>query len=260
MTLDLPLLRKPRAGRRAEARYVELRRRWRRRVLPRARWVFWPLMALGLLGSALPGKWAWSAGAFFGMSLALWMVLRDNVPQHIERWLDGAEGERATERELRVLERDGWLVLHDLPRNPDNLEVGSNIDHVVIGPPGVFLLDSKNWGGHVTVDGGVATVTPVDNPDAEWSTSAVTRTIKQDSKRSHDAVQASTRINEWVTPVVVLWAPFAQRLVTSEGVVFVQGEALVEYLRGLPERLPRHAQLRIAAVFARHSHPSERTG
>ena len=34
-----------------------------------------------------------------------------------------------------------WLVVHDVARSD-----GTNFDHIVVGPPGVFVLDSKNIG------------------------------------------------------------------------------------------------------------------
>lgn len=42
----------------------------------------------------------------------------------------------------------GWIVLHDLawPGRPK-----ANIDHVVIGPGGVFVVDAKNWSGTIEV-------------------------------------------------------------------------------------------------------------
>jgi hypothetical protein len=43
---------------------------------------------------------------------------------------------------------DGWKVIHGVPVGTGD----SDIDHVVIGPPGVFTLNTKNHlGGRVTV-------------------------------------------------------------------------------------------------------------
>jgi Nuclease-related domain len=46
---------------------------------------------------------------------------------------------------LAALERQGWAVLHDLavPRSQ------ANIDHLVIGPGGVFVIDSKQYQGRL---------------------------------------------------------------------------------------------------------------
>jgi hypothetical protein len=54
-------------------------------------------------------------------------------------WRRGAAGEEEVARQLEKL-GPSWRVIHSVP-------VGSNdtdIDHVVIGPPGVFTLNTKN--------------------------------------------------------------------------------------------------------------------
>src|SRR5438105_3470287 len=98
------------AGATADARYRQLRRSWRRRVLPRYRLILWPLIGFGIAGVALPGGWRWTAGFFTGAVFALWLIVRDSPPQHIERWLDGAQGEKWTAKQLRPLERERWFV------------------------------------------------------------------------------------------------------------------------------------------------------
>jgi hypothetical protein len=72
--------------------------------------------------------------------------------QQLQAWRQGAEGERRTAAVLAALQSHGWIVLHDLhwPGRPY-----ANIDHVAIGPTGVFVIDSKNWSGHVEVREGV---------------------------------------------------------------------------------------------------------
>jgi hypothetical protein len=57
------------------------------------------------------------------------------------QWGKGARGERRTGRQLRQLERQGWAVLHDraIPGSR------ANLDHLLIGPPGVVYVDTKQW-------------------------------------------------------------------------------------------------------------------
>jgi hypothetical protein len=64
----------------------------------------------------------------------------------------GAEGERRTANALAMLPASGWFVLHDV-RWPGKRF--ANIDHVVVGPGGVFVIDSKAWRGKVEVRDGV---------------------------------------------------------------------------------------------------------
>ena len=60
-----------------------------------------------------------------------------HVADNYER---GAAGERAVADALAPLEAKGWRILHDLV----DLE-GGNIDHLAVGPPGIAVIDAKNW-------------------------------------------------------------------------------------------------------------------
>jgi hypothetical protein len=64
----------------------------------------------------------------------------------------GAEGEETTARALAELPMLGWRVFHDM-RWPGRRY--ANIDHVVVGPTGVFVIDTKAWSGEIEVRDGV---------------------------------------------------------------------------------------------------------
>jgi hypothetical protein len=76
---------------------------------------------------------------------AAWWRLRFRLSPETEAWRRGAEGERQVARLLEPLVQQGWGVQHDL-RVPGSK---ANIDHVVIGPPGVFVIDAKNYRGRL---------------------------------------------------------------------------------------------------------------
>jgi hypothetical protein len=63
-------------------------------------------------------------------------------------WRRGAAGERRTARLMAALQRHGWAVLHDLAVPGSR----ANIDHLVIGPGGVFVIDSKQYRGRLHFD------------------------------------------------------------------------------------------------------------
>lgn len=69
-----------------------------------------------------------------------------------QAWEIGAAGERMVAQTLSLLSTQDWRLLHDVhwPGRPR-----ANIDHVVTGPTGVFVMDTKNWGGDVVVRDGV---------------------------------------------------------------------------------------------------------
>jgi len=49
------------------------------------------------------------------------------------------EGERVVGQFLERLRQDGFQVFHDVVGD------GFNVDHVLIGPPGVFTVETKTW-------------------------------------------------------------------------------------------------------------------
>lgn len=64
------------------------------------------------------------------------------------RWERGAEGEVAVGASLTSLEGEGWRTLHAVPIDAS----GADIDHITIGPGGVYTVNAKNHrGGEVWV-------------------------------------------------------------------------------------------------------------
>lgn len=69
-------------------------------------------------------------------------------------WNAGAAGELLVADRLDLLAGDGWLALHDLhwPGRPK-----ANLDHLIVGPGGVLIIDAKNWSGEVQLRRGELT-------------------------------------------------------------------------------------------------------
>jgi hypothetical protein len=86
-------------------------------------------------------------------SVALWAVVGAALPvldlirrpQHIDAWRSGAAGERAVGKMLDGLRAQGVVAIHDR-RVPGRR---TNIDHIAVAPPGVFVIDTKNVVGKV---------------------------------------------------------------------------------------------------------------
>jgi hypothetical protein len=140
-----------------------------------------------------------------------------------------AIGEQWTGRTLRKLESQGWRIFHDLAASH------GNIDHVVVGPGGVFLLDSKRWKGSVTVEGDSAVVRRLEDPDLHWQFTSPAH-VKRLAVEVSEAIRAGTRATVWVTPVVVVWGDFAHG-VGGNKCTFVQGDALAQWLRDQPAQI-----------------------
>jgi hypothetical protein len=100
----------------------------------------------GLLGSLLGPRLGLVVGGL--AAVAAGWALRFRPSPDARAWRRGAAGERRTARLLCQLERHGWAVLHDLALPGSR----ANLDHLVIGPGGVFVIDSKQYRGRLQLD------------------------------------------------------------------------------------------------------------
>jgi hypothetical protein len=125
----------------------------RRRAAELAAWtrsLVWraPLVAAaGLAGQMLATQAGLPRGGLVGLAVAAlvgWR-LRFRPSEQARTWQRGAAGERRTARLLDRLTREGYVVFHDLAVPGSD----ANVDHLVIGPTGLFVIDSKQWTGSV---------------------------------------------------------------------------------------------------------------
>lgn len=74
---------------------------------------------------------------------------RDRAATRAAAFAAGAEGERLAAAALAPLSTAGYLLLHDRA-----IGGAANLDHIVVGPSGVWLCNAKHWSGTLTVTGG----------------------------------------------------------------------------------------------------------
>ena len=113
-------------------------------------WGLWPLFlgvfCAGFSLALLVTVTAWGAVAFvLSLVYGAWSLARGL--RHVERYFKGARGEVKVSAILQKLP-DGYHVFNDF------VACGDHIDHVVVGPTGVFALETKFWSGKVTVEEG----------------------------------------------------------------------------------------------------------
>ncbi len=100
---------------------------------------------LALIAGALLAAVARDVGAAVGAAVLAALAVWAWPTGDPGRWAVGAEGEQATATLLHLLPRR-WVVLHDR-RVPGSR---ANIDHLVIGRTGVWVLDTKTSRGRVS--------------------------------------------------------------------------------------------------------------
>jgi hypothetical protein len=110
-------------------------RAWRLRII---------VAAIVMLGFSLWVSWK------LGLTLAVVVIIADTIYRSRRGYpgvvrLTGAQ--RRTKRQLAKLGRAGYRAMHARPI-PESEE---QIDHLVVGPTGVFAIDSEDWDKHLVV-------------------------------------------------------------------------------------------------------------
>ena len=156
------------------------------------------------------------------------------------RYVKGLTGERQVGEALAALD-DSYYVVHDakIPR--------ANIDHIVLGPNGVFVLETKNFSGRVTCyhdrwwvarRGSGSRGRQIRSPGHQANTNA-TKVRQRIREFERTLLKGFPRV-QWVHAVVVLPHPEVEVIVNSPGVPVLRVGELVAHIRAapLPAKLP----------------------
>ena len=168
-------------------------------------------------------------------------------------WAAGAEGERRVAEALSHLP-EAWTVLHDRLLSPGLSPV--NLDHVVVGPAGAFLIDAKNWRGSITA----------------WQDNLYQHTGSRDARQSQSRQHEVAKVHGMaaymaadtampVTPVICLAGRHEGEFGEPQlirGVWVLAVSQVTAWLRSQPSRLERE-EVERAAVTLMTSFPSTTT-
>jgi hypothetical protein len=158
---------------------------------------------------------AWIAGFATAVAAAGWLMggHASSLP-----WMWGATGERQTAALLARLP-DGWRVAHDIA------DGRGNWDHVVVGPTGVYVIDTKTYSGEARV---------VADTLRSGRIRTAGGTFRSQAVRLREAFRSETESVPWVQAVVAIWGDFPQELVEDTKVVYLDAAALTEWLQSRP--------------------------
>src|SRR5262245_60652445 len=124
-------------------------------------------------------------------------------------------------KELANLNSD-WRVYHDIPDGTGNW------DHIAVGPPGVFAIDSKSLSEPATVD---------DRGLRAGRLRFGGRAKRSSAVRMKDMIERHTGHAVWVQGVVAVWGQLAEPVVERGKVLYVSAPRLVETLENRRPRL-----------------------
>jgi hypothetical protein len=220
--MDFPFRRAPEAGRTAIQEYERLLRRWRTHVALALFVSFVFSCALAVLSWQLMRYGTFFAGVFVGCSLGIAMWVWDDPPDYVARWKRGGDGERRTERQLRTLEPE-WKAFHDRESQ------SGNVDHLAVGPGGVFLLDTKTLNGRITYTKKGLSVHFPGTARRDYTLDRLEKSLRMSAHQLSHKIKFATGLSKWVQPVVVVWGDF-DGAVEGDGVWLIHGDALSAWL------------------------------
>ncbi|MGI5287964.1 nuclease-related domain-containing protein [Nonomuraea polychroma] len=160
----------------------------------------------------------WRVGVTAGVVAAiLEAVYRARSHSSVPAWRRASVAERRTEAQLRKLERMGYRTLH--ARAIPNSE--AQIDHLVVGPTGVYAVDSEKWDRRLPVRvqmGKKLFHGPFDQKtrlnEAKWEASRASELISQSFGREVSVV-----------PSLAIYGPAVPwKIMTIRGVDVYQGD------------------------------------
>lgn len=192
----------------------------------------------------VPPEWSTLIGLAV-MVITVFLLWRYVVgaEEQIDRYHKGSQGEVAVAQALLALSPLGYQALHDLPFDPASggggVSGGANIDHVLIGPGGIFTIETKyrtkNPGEEITFDGQRLTIAGRENCEG-----AVGQTLGNARRIAQVLSQATGRRVE-TQPVLVFAGGWYIRDTRPSGqkdaIWVLNDDALIKWIRNEKTRL-----------------------
>jgi len=189
--------------------------------------VFFALMsvAAGLVLESSRGRAFFNYLALFLFLLSAGLVAATYIRK--STWAIGAEGEEIVERILGQLNRS-YRVVHDvvLPRTR------GNIDHVVLGPNGVFIIETKNHNGAIICDGDIWEQRKIGRRGTPYlgRIGCPSRQVKGRAALLNNFFKERLNMNLYVNAIVVFTNPEASLSISNPTVTVLRPDQLAGFL------------------------------
>jgi hypothetical protein len=156
--------------------------------------------------------------------------------------LDEAAAQR-TDALLRRLDAREWVVLTEIG-------AGHGLDHVLVGPAGVFAIAShRPEGAGVRVRDGMLWLRHAGDARADSPGLAINRQVIDAARTLQREIRRRTGRGPAVQPVVVLWCEFPQGIAESSHVAFVHAREMPAWLTAQPNRLDQTGREQIVQAL-----------
>ena len=147
----------------------------------------------------------------------------------------GYDGERYVGEELSRLIGLGFEIFHDVPFD------GFNIDHVVVGPRGVFVVETKTRRKKLNDEGRKEFKVQFDGKNLQWSWGADSHGIEQaknNAKTLSGWLNSATGKTVWVTPILTLPGWLVELKTPTDGLFVLNPKQIYQACASQSESLP----------------------
>ncbi|HET7478113.1 MAG TPA: nuclease-related domain-containing protein, partial [Rubrobacteraceae bacterium] len=180
-------MRRSKAGAYAWSKHMKSMRLWLLLLVPLL--LLYPLFLFVFVFSGRLSPVGTTVGTF--MIVGICWAMTKLMESRDWRWEEGARGEFLVGEELEKLYKEGFHVFHDYFA----LDRG-NVDHFVVGPPGVFAIETKAWKGEITVTDDQLRV------DGQPRSKDPIAQVKGEAKDVRRLIADACGATYWVNPIV----------------------------------------------------------
>jgi hypothetical protein len=134
----------------------------------------------------------------------------------------GWEGEKSVTKLLRTSLSDEYYLINNL-----RLPGYGDVDHVVLGPNGVFVLETKNWSGEISCNGDAW-----QRQGNRHISSSPSEQAKRNASRIRHAIAASGKLpfTVWLDVIVVFTNNRAELHLTKPTVPILKIQQLADFI------------------------------
>lgn len=200
------------------------------------------LYPISVFAFVIPGKIGfWSTNFVTVLVIGILLFIDKKTDRINATWGEGARGEFRVGEELDKLHKDGFHVFHDWYSGR------GNVDHFVVGPQGVFAIETKSWDGEISCAGGalLRDGKPLYGKDplkqAKGEAADVSRAIKE-----------SRDVSLWVSPILCFSRAELRCYEIVGGVLLADVGSLRRVILEQPERYPPQRVNSISYFLERH--------
>jgi len=148
-------------------------------------------------------------------------------------WRGGSIGEELVTSALLGLD-DSYILLNGVVVPPNR----GDTDHIAVGPNGIFVVESKNYGGRVSCDGDVWKKTKIGRSGVHnLEIGSPSNQVKRNAKvlkdfmlRHQDEIFGGAAPHLWVHAVLVFTNPDAELELSNPTVDVVELDELCDYI------------------------------